>query len=251
MRTFGLWAAILLGPVLLCQAGSVRIRVDNQTYDTIYLSRIGDPNTAVLVPKRMMGDFPVPLVGDNSPALEILLVRFPSSIAVPETEFRGFNGRYGQPISLIVKSPQDISVTYDQPQSSTSEGVTNTGSARNYGGTYYGGEVAPAVSQSGRSPSLSSNTSRLSEDNEIAAPQKRIIVAENTGARIKIPDSRTVAIEAPAPIRGKVEIPKAPPASPVFPPLPERKGDYKSVITWILVCTALAGFVIWKRLSSR
>jgi hypothetical protein len=251
MRTLGLWAAIVLGPILLCQADSVRIRVDNQTYDTIFLSRIGDPNTAVLVPKRMMGDFPVPLVDDHSPTLEILLVRFSSSITVPETEFKGFNGRYGQPVSLIVKSPQDISVTYDPTQTSVGSNSTNSGDARSYGGTYYGGEGGPPISQGAKAPSLSSNTSRLPQDNESTTPPKRIIVAGNTGARIKIPDSRTAAIEAPAPIRGKIEIPKAPPASPIYSPAGERKGNYRALITWIAVCTALAGFIIWKRFSSR
>ena len=35
------------------------IGVDNQTYDTVYLSRIGNPSTSVLVPKRMLGQFQV------------------------------------------------------------------------------------------------------------------------------------------------------------------------------------------------
>ena len=71
------------------------ISVDNQTYDTVYLSRVGDPSTSVLVPKRMIGQFQVPLVGQGVPALEALQVSFPGGIELPETEFRGFEGNTG------------------------------------------------------------------------------------------------------------------------------------------------------------
>ena len=50
------------------------ISVDNQTYDTVYLSRVGDSNAIVLVPKRMIGQVQVPMVGQGVPALEALQV---------------------------------------------------------------------------------------------------------------------------------------------------------------------------------
>ena len=78
------------------------ISVDNQTYDTVYLCRVGDSNALVLVPKRMIGQFQVPWVGQGVPALEALQVSFPGGIVLPETEFRGFDGQYGQPVSLVI-----------------------------------------------------------------------------------------------------------------------------------------------------
>ena len=88
------------------------IGVDNQTYDTIYLSRIGDPNTSVLVPKRIIGQFQVPLVGQGVPALETLEASFRGGIVLSETQFRGFDGQYGQSVSLVIVSPQNVTIKY-------------------------------------------------------------------------------------------------------------------------------------------
>ena len=116
------------------------ISVDNQTYDTVYLSRVGDSNALVLVPKRMIGQFQVPWVGQGVPALEALQVSFPGGIVLPETEFRGFDGQYGQPVSLVIVSPQNVTIKYDEPGAASSPATNNpspTGSAGSEG--IYGG----------------------------------------------------------------------------------------------------------------
>jgi len=258
MRAFFLWAAVMLAALPCCGATSVRIRVDNQTYDTVYLSRIGDPSTSVLIPKRMIGQFEVPLVGEGSPALETLLVRFPGNVTVPETEFRGFNGRYAQAASLVIVSPQNISIAYEQ--SASSSGIANQSSRTNawrpgyYGGVFSGGHDvarAPSIRPSSNSPP--ENTAGTSAKS-IELPQKRVILPEKAGAGVKVvpADSRYKLIEAPVPVRSPAkEIPRpAPPASVIQPPAREKSGR-RALITWIFVCTALAGFVAWRRLSSR
>lgn len=259
MRALCLWAAAVFAAIPCCGAASVRIRVDNQTYDTVYLSRIGDPSTSVLVPKRMIGQFDVPLVGQGSPVLETLLVGFPGNVTVPETEFRGFNGQYAQAASLVIASPQNISIAYEQ--SGNSSGVANQSGRTNalrggyYGGAFPGGyDIGHATtirSSSNDPPGNVLDTSTKS----IEPPRERTILPEKGGARVKIvpADSRYKLIEPPVPIRSQAsEIPKpAPPASVIQPPAREKQSGRRALVTWILVCIALVGFVAWKRLSFR
>lgn len=251
MKAICLWAMLAVG--LLCANAS--IRVDNQTYDTIYLSRIGDPNTSVLIPKRMIGQFDVPLVRQGSPALETLLVTFPRNIAVPETEFQGFNGRYAQAASIIIASPQNISISYEQSDDSSNANPSGTANVRQPG--YYsmtspnGYEVGRATY--GNSNRLSDNSDEL--PSKTIEPRKQIVLPTKTGAKVRITpaDSRYKLVEAPVPIRSQAkEISKAaPPASVIQPPSQEKPSGQNALVTWIIVCVALAGFVVWKRLSSR
>jgi hypothetical protein len=260
MRSLCLWVAVVLAAVPCRGTASVRIRVDNQTYDTVYLSRIGDPSTSVLIPKRMIGQFEVPLVGQGSSVLETLLVGFPGNVTVPETEFRGFNGRYAQAASLVIASPQDISITYEQSGNSTSGVANPSGKTNAWQAGYYGG-ASPAGYDVGRPNSIHSASNGPPENTlatsakSIEPPQKRIILPKKAGGKVKVvpADARYKLIEAPTPIRSQArEIPKAaPPASVVQPPARERQSGRRALTTWILVCIALVGFVAWKRLSSR
>jgi hypothetical protein len=252
MKAICLW--VLLAAVPLC--GNASIRIDNQTYDTLYLSRIGDPNTSVLIPKRMIGQFDVPLVGQGSPALETLLVTFPGNVSVPETEFQGFNGRYAQTASIVIASPQNISISYEQGDNSNVAnqlGRTDVRQSGYYGATSSGGyDVGRAMhGYSNRPPDNSLEFSPKT----IEPPRKQIVLPDKAGAKVRIipADSRYKLIEAPVPIRSQArEIPKAAsPASVVQPPPQEKQSGRNALVTWIIVCIALIGFVAWKRLSSR
>lgn len=231
------------------------IRVDNQTYDTLYLSRIGGPNTSVLIPKRMIGQFDVPLVKQGSPALETLLVTFPGNISVLETEFQGFNGRYAQTASIVIASPQNISISYEQSDSSSvANQPGNTSSWR----SGYFGVTSPSGYDVGRA--THGNSNRPPNDAHVGSPtieppRKQIVLPDKSGAKVRITpaDSRYKLIEPPVPIRSQAkEISKpAPPASVIQPPSHERHSGRNALVTWIIVCVALVGFVAWKRLSSR
>lgn len=260
MRALCLWATAVFAALSCRGAAAVRIRVDNQTYDTVYLSRIGDPSASVLVPKRMIGQFDVPSVGQGSLVLETLVVGFPGNVTVPETEFRGFNGQYAQAASLVIASPQNISIAYEQSSKSSSgianqSGRTNDWRAGSYGGAFPGGyNLGRATSIRSSSNNPPENTLETSAKS-IEPPQKRTILPEKVGARVKVvpADSRYKLIEAPVPIRSQArEIPKAaPPASVIQPSAREKQSGRRVLITWILVCVALIGFVAWKRLSSQ
>ncbi len=260
MREHCLWAAVVFVALPCCEAASDRIRVDNQTYDTVYLSRIGDPSTSVLVPKRMIGQFEVPLVGQGSPALETLLLGFPGNVTVPETEFRGFNGQYAQAASLVIASPRDISIAYEQGVNGNSSITHQPGSTNAWRAGYYGGAI-PLGYDIGRANSIRPLSNSPPENpsatsaKSIEPPRNRMILPEKSGARVKIvpADSRYKLIEAPVPIRNQVkETPKAAPPASVIKPSPQDKNPgRRALITWIVVCSALAGFVVWKRLSSK
>ena len=250
----------MLAAVSCCGAASDNIRVDNQTYDTVYLSRIGDPNISVLVPKRMIGQFAVPLVGQGSPALEALLVSFPGNVTVPETEFRGFNGQNAQAASLVIASPQNISIAYEQGGNGNSgaanqPGSTNTWPAGSYAGAFSGGYSVGHPnyirSFSNRPPENTFETSAKS----IEPARKRAILPEKDGAKVKVVtgDSRYKLIEAPVSLRAQTkEIPKAAAhAGVIQAPTQDKKTGRGALITWIVACIALVGFVAWKRLSSR
>lgn len=83
----------------------------------------------------------------------------------------------------------------------------------------------------------------------IEPPQKRMILPEKVGARVKVvpADSRYKLIEAPVPIRSQIkEIPRpAPPASVIQPPAREKQSGRRALVTWVLICIALVGFVAW------
>lgn len=255
-----MWAAAVFAALPCCGAASVRIRVDNQTYDTVYLSRIGDPSTSVLVPKRMIGQFDVPLVGHGSPVLETLLVGFPANVTVPETEFQGFNGQYAQAASLVIVSPQNISIAYEQSGNGSRGAASQSGRTSALHGGYYGGAF-PGSYDLDRATTIRASSNDPPGNvldapaKSIEPPQKRAILPEKGGARVKIvpADSRYKLIEPPVPIRSQArEIPRpAPPASVIQPPAKEKQSGRRALATWILVCTALVGFVAWKRLSSR
>ncbi len=251
MKAICLW--VMLAAVPLCAKAS--IRVDNQTYDTLYLSRIGDPNTSVLIPKRMIGQFDVPLVRQGSPALETLLVTFPGNVSVPETEFQGFNGRYAQTAGIVIASPQNISISYEQSDSSSAANQSGNTSAGRPG--YYG-VTSPSGYDVGHATHSNSNrtdNSLAGSPTTIEPPRKQIVLPDKSGAKVRITpaDSRYKLIEAPVPIRSQAkEISKpAPPASVIQPPTHEKQSGRNALVTWIIVCVALVGFIAWKRLSSR
>ena len=240
------------------------IGVDNQTYDTVYLSRVGDSNALVLIPKRMIGQFLVALVGQGVPALEALEASFPGGIVLPEAEFRGFDGQYGQPVSLVIVSPQNVTIQYDQAGAASSPATNNpspTGSAGSE--IIYGGGIGDGIGYGFPNP-LNRNLSPGAARNEARDPgspakapepaKKGLLLPQNAGARVRIvaADSRYRLLEAPAPIRSQpAEIAKAAAAAPATEPPEETKGGWRSLITWLVVCVALAGFVAWKRLSSQ
>ncbi|ODU25279.1 MAG: hypothetical protein ABS95_00720 [Verrucomicrobia bacterium SCN 57-15] len=252
MKVIGLWVILAAVPL----GANASIRVDNQTYDTVYLSRIGDPNTSVLIPKRMIGQFDVPLVRQGSPALETLLVTFPGNISVPETEFHGFNGRYAQTASIVIASPQNISISYEQDNNSSVANQTGRTNARQSG--YYG-LTSPTRYEVGRATQGNSNrpadSSLAALPTTIEPPRKQIVLPDKSGAKVRITsaDSRYKLIEAPVPIRSQAkEVAKAaPPASVISPPSREKQSGRNALLTWIIVCIALVGFIAWKRLSSR
>ena len=252
MKAICLWVMLAAVPL----GAWASIRVDNQTYDTLYLSRIGDPNTSMLIPKRMIGQFDVPLVRQGSPALETLLVTFPGNIAVPETEFQGFNGRYAQTASIVIASPQNISISYEQSENSSPANQPGSTNVRQSG--YYG-VTSPAGYDVGRATYGNSNRTRdnslESSSNTIEPPRRQIVLPDKAGAKVRIipADSRYKLVEAPVPIRSQArEISKAAsPASVIQPSAQGKQSGRKALVTWIIVCVALVGFVAWKRLSSR
>ena len=84
--------------------------------------------------------------------------------------------------------------------------------------------------------------------------KKGLLLPQNAGAKVRIvaADSRYKLLEAPAPIRSQpAEIAKAATVAAAIEPPEEKKGSWRSLITWIIVCVALVGFVAWKRLSSK
>ena len=84
--------------------------------------------------------------------------------------------------------------------------------------------------------------------------KKGLLLPQNAGAKVRIvaADSRYKLLEAPAPIRSQpAEIAKAATVAATPEPPEEKKGGRRSLITWIIVCVALVGFVAWKRLSSK
>ena len=262
MRAICLWAVVTVLALRCHGAAPVWIRVDNQTYDTVYLSRIGDPGTSVLVPKRMTGQFEVPLVGQGSPALETLLVSFPGNISVPETEFRGFNGQYAQAANLVIASAQNISIAYEQKGSSPATNrptpaVNSAGSGGYYGGGYHGGnDIDYSIYRTGNaSPSRPENSAKaLNPPKTLEPPKKRVILPDNAGAKVKVvaADSRYKLLEAPIPIRGQLkETPKTAAPANIIPPPAENKKGWGALIIWIVVCIALVGSVAWKRMSSK
>lgn len=239
------------------------IGVDNQTYDTVYLSRIGNPSTSVLVPKRMLGQFQVPLVGQGAPSLEALEVSFPGGVVLPEPEFRGFDGQFGQPVSLVIVSPQNVTITYDQagaPSGPATNTLNPTGTSPGPEGIYGGGMGI------GYGPPNYPNRNPLPAAKAIASrdegsppkppepPKKRLLLPQNAGAKVKLvaADSRYKLLDAPAPIRGQsVETAKAAGAVATEIPPEEKKGGWGSLVTWVVVCVAIIGFAAWKRLSSK
>ena len=240
------------------------VSVDNQTYDTVYLSRVGDSNAIVLVPKRMIGQVQVPMVGQGVPALEALQVSFPGGIVLPETEFRGFDGQYGQPVSLVIVSPQNVTIQYDEPSAASSPATNNpspTGSAGSegiYGGGMGYGTGYGSPNPLNRIPSPGATRDEARDRGNPAKPlepaKKGLLLPQNAGAKVRIvaADSRYKLLEAPAPIRSQpAEIAKAATVAAAIEPPEEKKGSWRSLITWIIVCVALVGFVAWKRLSSR
>jgi hypothetical protein len=241
------------------------VSVDNQTYDTVYLGRVGDPSTSVLVPKRMIGQLQVPLVGQGVPALEALQVSFPGGIVLPETEFRGFDGQYGQPVSLVIVSPQNVAIKYDQAGVTSSPATNNPDStgtgpaseAFSGGGTGYGvGYGSPNYLR--RSPSPGATPGEPKDYSSLAKTpeptKKRLLLPQSAGAKVRVvtADSRYKFLDAPAPIRSQQpETAKAATAAAAEPQAEEKKGGWGSLITWIIVCVALVGFIAWKRLSSK
>src|SRR6266508_337378 len=89
-------ALVLLFPVCTWaqQADPAQITVDNQTTDSIFISRLGAPDQHVLIPKRIVRNVDVPLVAGVAESLQMLQVTFPTSIIIPETSRAGFNGTF-------------------------------------------------------------------------------------------------------------------------------------------------------------
>jgi hypothetical protein len=196
--------------------------------------------------------------------LEALEASFPGGIVLPETEFRGFDGQYGQPVSLVIVSPQNVTIQYDQAGAVSSPATNNpspTGSAGSEvidgGGIGYGtGYGFPNPLNRNPSPGAARNEARnpSSPAKALEPAKKGLLLPQNAGARVRIiaADSRYKLLEAPAPIRSQpAEIAKAAAATAATEPPEEKKGGWRSLITWLIVCVALAGFVAWKRLSSQ
>lgn len=263
MRALRLCLAAMIVAPACWGAAPGWISVDNETYDTVYLSRIGDPNTSVLVPKRMIGQFQVPLVGQGVPSLETLEVTFPGGAVLPETEFRGFDGQYGQPVSLVIVSPQNVAIQYDQ-QGAAGGPVTNSpnptetspGSDGIYGGGPAIGYGSPSYLHRNPFPSAHPVGSGDSS-NPVKPPEpvkKRLLLPRAAGAAVRVvpADSRYKLLEAPAPIRSQSpETGKAAPSAASEAAAEEKKGGWGSLVAWVVVCVAMVGFVAWKRLSSK
>lgn len=255
MRTLCFLAAVAL-TACPCPGDSVeRLQVDNQTYSPVYLSRLGAPSFSVLIPKRMIGRFEVPLVGSGTPALETLLISFPDNVTVPESEFRGFNGQYAQAARIVIVSPQNILITYESGNSASHLSPlagTNSASRDYYGSANAGGYPIGSAGGSNRRPEEFALGSASAE--ELAPPKAQIRFPDKAGAKVRVasPDSRNKLVEAPAPISSlaKEVSQTAPPARPISAPSPVAKDGSGSLITWAVICLGLTGFVIWKRLSS-
>ena len=84
--------------------------------------------------------------------------------------------------------------------------------------------------------------------------RKRLLLPRDAGAKVRVvaADSRYKLLEAPAPIRSaSAETAKAAAAAASEAAPEEKKGSWGSLITWVVVCVAMVGFVAWKRLSSQ
>ena len=183
---------------------------------------------------------------------------------LPETEFRGFDGQYGQPVSLVIVSPQNVTIQYDEPGAASSPATNNpspTGSAGSEG--IYGGGMGYGTGYGSPNPlnRIPSPGATRDEARDRGNPakalepaKKGLLLPQNAGAKVRIvaADSRYKLLEAPAPIRSQpAEIAKAATVAAATEPPEEKKGSWRSLITWIIVCVALVGFVAWKRLSSK
>lgn len=263
MRALRLCLAAMMFAPACWGAAPGWISVNNETYDTVYLSRIGDPNTSVLVPKRMIGQFQVPLVGQGVTSLETLEVTFPGGVVLPETEFRGFDGQYGQPVSLVIVSPQNVTIKYDQ-QSAAGGPVTNslesTETSPGSGGIYGGGLGIGYGSPSylNRNPFPGANPVGSRDGSSPVKPpepvKKRLLLPREAGAAVKVvpADSRYKLIEAPAPLRSQSpETAKAATAAASEAAPEEKAGGWGPLVTWVVACLAIVGFMAWKRLSSK
>jgi hypothetical protein len=196
--------------------------------------------------------------------LEALQISFSGGIELPETEFRGFDGQYGQPVSLVIVSPQNVTIKYDETGVASSPATNKpspTGSAGSEGiyggGTGYGvGYGSPNYlrrsSSPGATPVESRDYSTLAKAPEPA--KKRLLLPQNTGAKVRVvaADSRYKLLDAPAPIRNQpAETAKVATTAAAEPQAEEKKGGWRSLITWIIVCVGLVGFIAWNRLSSK
>jgi hypothetical protein len=246
--------------------------VDNQTTDSIFISRLGAADQQVLLPKRIVRTVDLPLIPGGVESLQMLQVTFPNSIIVPETSFAGFNGRFDQAASLTVSPPRKVKIQYpagtgsDNPTSAP--GIADGGSAVSgggYAGTGYPGNwQAPGNNGSANYPTA--RTGRTNTSNSKASEPPSFATATKAGERRKSPFPGATAVRVKVPNGGPETLitPPEPPApiqaskpvvalkpSTLTATAPAKKGNLRSIILWSSIAAGLLGFMIWKGVRSQ
>lgn len=264
-------ALVLLFPVLAWaqQIDPAQITVDNQTTDSIFISRLGAPDQSVLFPKRIVRGVEVPLVAGGAESLQMLQVTFPNSIIVPETSFAGFNGRFAQSANLTVSPPRNVKIQYNRQAASDSatsapipsdgSGLISSGGSAGIGNSGRRQEPNGSGNYQTAKPSQTNTASRRTQSPDALSTtnrngEKRKITLPATGLRVKVtspgPETLITPPEPPAPIQTSKPV-VAVKQSTSTDTAPARKSSLRSIIIWSSIATGLVGFVIWKRGRSK
>ena len=257
------------------QLNRLQVTVDNQTTDSIYISRLGTPEQQLLIPKRIVRTVDVPLAPGAAESLQMLQVTLPDSIIVPETSFAGFSGKFAQAANLTISPPRNVRIQYNagagrETTTSAPSGASDGGtpvSSGGYAGTGYpGNSQGSGYNGPGNYPTAKTRQTN-SANRKTAAPEppslttttkhgekRRTTLPGATGVRVKItsPGLETLITppEPPAPIQAsKPVVALKQSASSVA--APARKSSLRSVIIWSSIATGLLGFVFWKRARSK
>lgn len=255
--------------------GPDQIEIDNRTYDNLYLSRIGAPDLQTVVPKRRLGLYIVPLVGD--PANEMLQFGSPAANGpVAETTFKGFNGRFAQICSLVINGMDDIRISYpaipppNEASASSITSMTNpvesvsADSAGPPGFRGYSGSSRGQPAYSHNTPGSQSNSSSGGSTSVLLASRgrthssktnddkKKLLTTGATGIRVHIaqPDAIVSAPDPPAPLATEGLKPAMIEMEPATLAEPSR-NRISSLIVWCGIACALLGFLVHRRIIAR
>jgi len=248
-----------------------RVTVDNQTTDSVYISRLGTPDQQVLIPKRIVWTVDVPLAPGAAESLQMLQVTLPNSIIVPETSFSGFNGTFAQSASLTVSPPRNVRIQYNaEAGGETATSAPRTTTDRESPGGSYAGSGYPGNSYGyngpgndlSAKPGQTNTASRKAAAPESASPtgmakhsgKRKITPSGAMGVRVKLTspgqEPPITPPEPPAPIQASKPV-IAIKQPTVKAAAPARNSSLRSIIIWSSVATGLLVFMIWKRVRSK